>query len=222
MPGLKRHMPDVRFAGNKVTPDEVDMRVRYAYINPSIGTATIGTIAAGTVAAAWTLVNTVCDYPRNLLFTVVGPSGGAGGTCVINGKNQFGVGVTETITIASANAGGTAAGTSIFDQVTSGTYYPNGVDNTSTATLGYTKGTGALATWPCYFGLPVKIGSTSDVKRITTLYNGVTGAINGGTIAAYVNTANHWFTPAVVGTATTTYVVDVLSTYNSENDNNVA
>ena len=47
-------------------------------IKPSIGTAAIGTAAAGTVNVAWTVVNTVCDYPRNLLFTVVGPAGGVG------------------------------------------------------------------------------------------------------------------------------------------------
>lgn len=220
MPGLKKHYPDVRFSANKVTPDEVDMRVRYTVLKPSIGTAAVGTIAAGTVAAAWTVVNTVMDYPRNLLFTVVGPSGGVGGTTVINGKDQFGRTQSETITIGSANAGGTQAGTKIFDTVSSGTYYPNGVDNTSTATLGYTAGT--AATLKFLMGLPVKIGATSDVKRITYIKNGTVTALTGGTISAYVQTATHSFSGTEILAATSDYVVDILSTYSSENDAPVA
>jgi hypothetical protein len=220
MGGLKKHEPSIRFSANKLTPDELDMRVRYMVLKPSIGTATLGTAAAGTVNVAWTVVNTVCDYPRNVLFTVVGPSGGVGGTTIINGTDQFGRGQSETITIGSANAGGTAAGTKIFDTITSGTYYPNGVDNTSTATLGYAFGTAAGIVFK--LGLPVKIGATSDVKRITYIKNGAVTALNGGTIASYVSTATHSFGGTEILAATSDYVVDILSTYNSENDVNVA
>lgn len=216
MPGAKRHHADFRFGGNKLSPDEFDARLRYTILYPSVGAATVGTLAAGTVAAAWTIVDTKLDYPRNVLFSVAGPSGGVGGTCVLNGSNQFGVSIQETVTIASANAGGTAAGTKIFDTVTSGTYYPNGVDNTSTATVGYAFGTatGMIG----LFGLPVKIGATSDVKRVTRIFNGVRSAINGGTIAGYIGTANHTFADPTIGSATNCYVIDILSTYNSEND----
>lgn len=219
MPGLKKHLPDVRFGANKLTPDELDKREHYMVIKPSIGTAAIGTAAAGTVDVAWTVVNTVCDYPRNLLFTVVGPAGGVGGTTIINGTDQFGRSQVETITIGSAAAGGTVAGTKIFDTVTSGTYYPNGGDNTSTATLGYAFGT--ASTLKFYLGLPVKIGSASDVKRITYVKNGTVTALNGGTISSLVSTATHSFSGTEILAATTDYIVDVLPTYNSENDVNV-
>lgn len=216
---MKRHHADFRFSGNKVTSDEIDRRVQYQVLWPSVGTATVGTIAAGTAAAAWTLITTKTDYPRNLLFTVVGPSGGVGGTSVVNGTDQFGASITETVTIASANAGGTTAGTKIFDTVTSGTYYPNGVDNTSTATLGYAIGTAATLTG--WFGLPVRIGSTSDVKRYTRSFAGVVLPVNGGTISSYISTTTHAFKDSVIGTATTSYSLDILSTYNSENEVNV-
>lgn len=29
MPGLKKHMPDVRFGANRVTPDEIDQSLVY-------------------------------------------------------------------------------------------------------------------------------------------------------------------------------------------------
>lgn len=219
MPGLKKHHPDIRFSANKVTPDELDVRQQYVVMKPSVGTATIGTIAAGTVSGAMTLVNTVCDYPRNLLFTVVGGASGVGGTCTIVGTDQFGRSQTESIAFASANAGGTQAGTAIWDAVTSATYYPNGGDNTSTATLGYTAGTAAALKF--WLGLPVKVKATSDVKRITYVKNGAVTALTGGTIASYVSTTTHAFSGTETLAATTDYVVDILSTYNSEDDANV-
>ena len=220
MPGLKIHYPDVAFSQNKVTPDEMDMRHQYAVLKPSIGTAAVGTMAAGTVSGAMTLVNVACDYPRNLLFTVVGPAGGVGGTCTIVGKDQFGRTQTESIAFASANAGGTVAGTAVFDTVTSATYYPNGGDNTSTATLGYAFGTAAALKF--WLGLPIKIAAAGDVKRITYIKNGVVTALTGGTISTYVSTTTHAICGTEILAATSDYVVDILSSYNSRNDTNVA
>jgi hypothetical protein len=217
---LKKYFPDIRMGGNKVDPDEINARVQYCVFRPGVGTAAVGTIAAGTVNAAWTVVNKVMDYPRTLLFTVVGPSGGVGGTCKLNGTDQFGVTQTESIVIGSANAGGTKAGTKIFDTVTSGTYYPNGVDNTSTATLGFAIGTGSglLAK----FGLPVRIGAVADVKRISFDKNGTYTAVNGGTIdSSLVFTATHSFMGTQIVAATDTYHVDILPTYNGEATNNL-
>ena len=187
---------------------------------PSIGANTLGTIAAGTVAAAWTVVNTKCDYSRNLLFTVTGPAGGVGGTCTVNGTNQFGVSISETITIGSANGGGTAAGTKVFDTIANGTYSPNGVNNNSTTVLGYAKGTASGIA--CLLGLPVKIAAVGDVKRITWIANGTQTDLTGGTISTYVSTTNHTFMGSSILAATDIYVVDVLSSYNSANDTNVA
>jgi len=222
---LKKYFPDIRFGGNKVDPDEINMRQRYSVVYPSIGTATIGTLAAGTVAAAMTIVNTVCDYPRNLLFTVVGPSGGVGGTCTITGKDQFGEAQTETISFASANAGGTKAGTKVFDTVSAASYAPNGVDNTSTATLGYAAGTGAGLV--AKLGLPVRIGATTDVKRITFIKNGAVTAINAGSIGTaaltgYLDLTAHSFMGTQIIAATDQYFIDILPSFNSENLVNVA
>ena len=81
-------------------------------------------------------------------------------------------------------------------------------------------GTAAGLEWK--IGLPVKIRATSDVKKISQILNGTWTALNGGTIAAYVSTASHSFTGTQILAATTDYVVDILTTYNSENDVNVA
>src|SRR3990167_8890157 len=205
MPGLKKYFPDIRFGGNKITPDELDVRKTYQVTYPSISASSLGTAAAGTVDVAWSVVNTTLDYPRNLLYTVTG--GTTGGTTIVNGKDQFGVVITETVTIATAAAGGTAAGTKVFSTFTSGTHYTNGGDNTSTAVLGYAKGTAAGIV--AVFGLPVRVGAVSDVKRLTWSNVGTVTSVNGGTInSTYVGTANHTFQGSAVVAATDIYVVD--------------
>ena len=219
MPGLKKYFPDVRFGANKVTPDEIDWIIRYTVTKPSAGTAGVGTLAAGTVAGTLDLLSTQNDYPRNLLYTVVGPSGGVGGTFAVTGTDQFGVSKTESLTIASANAGGTAAGTQIFDTVSTITYNPNGVDNTSTTTVGYAIGTASGLVGK--LGLPVKIKAVGDVKRLTWIKNGTYTPIQAGTIGTLVvDTTNHAFRGTAVMAATDEWVVEIRPTYNYENDTN--
>jgi len=223
--GLKKYFPDIRFGGNKVSPDEINQRTQYSVIMPSVGTATVGTMAAGTVAGAMTMVNITCDYPRNFLFTVVGPANGVGGTCAITGKDQFGASQTETISFASANAGGTKAGTKVFDTVSAAYYYPNGGDYTSTTTLGYAVGTGAGLV--AMLGLPIRIGAATDIKRMTFIKNGAVTVMTGGTIGTaalqgYINTTTHSFMGTQIIAATDQYHVDILSTYNDEGNVNVS
>lgn len=224
MPGRKQHEPDIRFAGNKITPDEVDMRVRYTVQNPSVSASFLGTVETAAAAGAPYVMDQVkCDYPRNVLVTITGEAAGMGGTATITGTNQFGVAQTETIGFASAANGGTAAGTKIFDTVTAGTV--DGIDGDSgtavgTASLGFAIGTATGIV--NLFGLPVKIQAVSDIKRVIWNDNTVTTGVNGGTVSStYIGVDNNTFTHGQIVAAADAVYVDILTTYNSENDKNV-
>lgn len=225
---LKKYFPDVRMGGNKVDPDEINARHHYNVMYPSIGTATVWSgLGTGNVAATGTIQNLVMDYPRNLLLTIVGVAGGEGGTASITGKNQFGDAITESIGFATANAGGTAAGTKIFSSVSAVTVNTVGLGGTAigTVTIGYAAGTAAGIV--AKLGLPVRIRAASDVKRLTFIKNGAVTAINGGTIGTsaltgYIDTVNHSFMGTQIIAATDIYSLDIVSTYNSEANNNVA
>ena len=223
MPGLKKHDPAVQFSGNKVTPDEMDKRVYYHVLKPSIGDAFVGTVEAA-AAGDFVLDQILVDYPRTLLLTILGEAAGMGGTATITGTDQFGVAQSETLGFGSANGGGTVAGTKIFDSVSAVAL--DGVDGDSgtaigTASIGLAKGTaaGIIAN----FGLPVKIGATSDVKRIIWNNGATITGVGGGTISStYVTTASHSFNVGQVVDAGDDYYVEILSTYDSSNDANVA
>ena len=219
---LKKFFPDVRFNDNKVSPDEMNMRVNYVVANPSISDTGFGTVSSAT-AAAVVFTNVVADYPRNVLFTILGVAGGMGGTLVVNGKDQFGITQSETIAIGSAAGGGTAAGTKIFSSLSSGTVTPVGLGGTAvgTAKVGYALGTAAGIV--ALFGLPVRVAAVSDVKRLTWINNGTSTAINGGTLSSsYIGTANHTFQGSAIVAITDQYHVTVKSTYNDEYLTNVA
>jgi hypothetical protein len=226
MPGLKKYFPDIRFGGNKVSPDEIDRYESYYVIHPSILASAYGTAkGTGDGAVAFTLTNTVADYPRNVLFTCTGVAGGEGGTVAVTGKNQFGQAITESIGFASANAGGTAAGTKIFQSVSAATatLVSTGGTGIGTASLGYANGTAAAIVQ--LFGLPVRIGAASDVK-VFTYDNAGTGqtSINGGTFTgtAYIGTANYTFTHNAVLAATDSFYLKILPTYNAASTDNLA
>lgn len=215
---LKRIQPGIRFSGYKVSPDEMDVTRQYIVEHPSIDPAWFGTAPIGTAgqAKAFVLTNIRADYPRNLVVSDATGAGTAhGGTAVINGKDQFGNTIQETITIGTAAAGGTVAGTKIFSQVSSGTFtFATASVGNGTTQLGVAIGTSA--TLQHLFGLPDKIASTADVKSITWLNNGTSTTMNGGTIGAYVGTANHTFKGTAVVSVTDKYVVHMRSTFNSE------
>lgn len=194
MSGLKKHYPDIAFSGNKISPDEIDMYRQYTIYCPASGSAWVGACAGGTStqAKAMTLTNSNLDYPRNLLYGIVGTSD-MGGTWVVNGKDQFGATVVETVDIGTAANGGTTNGTAIFAQVTSGTCtLTTGSKGSGTAHLGVAVGTS-------HFGLPDKISAYTDVKSITWVKNFVNTTFGGGTIVTgMVDTTYH----AIIGTAT--------------------
>lgn len=218
MGGLKKHYSDIRFSGNRVTPDEVDRYDQYCIIKPSAGGDYIGTVDPGTVAGTFVLDKTRLDYPRNVLVSITGPAGGVGGTIGVTGKNQFGVTQSETITIGSANGGGTTAGSLVFAEISLGTYDPNGGDNQSTAKLGVAIANGTGLTG-AKFGLLNKLGGTADIKAITWIDNGTAKEESAAAIA-HVDT--HSFHPAQDVAAADDYIVLYRSTFNHEFKDNQA
>lgn len=219
MPGLKRELIGFRKGpGNKVTPDEIDSYKQYCIIKPSASTTYVGTVNPGTVAGTFVLDQARLDYPRNVLFSVTGPAGGAGGTATVSGKNQFGVLGTETITIASANGGGTTAGSLVFAEITLASYDPNGGDNTGTPALGVAIGTAATDV-EAKFGIPDKLGGTADIKAVTWIDNGTAKTHDA---AAAADTTYHAFVPAQAVAAADDYIILYKPSKNLENESNQA
>lgn len=214
---LKRHLPDVRFSGNQVTPDEIDRYEQYQVINPAISATFFGSATAGTVSEAVTvgLGNTRADYPRAVALIFSG-SASVSGTATVTGKDQFGASITESLGLAQGTqTAGTAAGTKVFAQVSAcSVTMGTGVSGTGTVSLGVpVAGTSAL------FGLPTKLGAVADVKAITwSNSTGVSIPINGGTVASstYVDITNHGFKGSATLAGTMTYTVLFKPSYVSE------
>ena len=190
MPGLKIHQPEIRYSGNYVTPDEID---RYEYIyygNIALSTTALGT-CAGTSTQAKALVfdQVIPDYPRSLQVIVSCASGSTkGGTATITGYDQFGEAISETFAVAVAANGGTTAGTKVFAKVTSPGTWTFGTSNAGAGTVTVGPACGGSS---ALFGLPCKIGSTTDVKMFTAGTNSVPINVGGGTYGAFVSTATH-------------------------------
>lgn len=196
---LKKHYPDIAFSGNYVDPDEIDRYEVYTVQCPqaldSVGDAeacyaAIGTFAGGTSGQSKALVlqtSVTCDYPRTLRVAVTGTAD-LGGTATINGIDQFGTVISESIGFGTQAAGTPGVGdngTKVFAEVTSGTFTYAGVGSGS-ANLGYNaNGTETL------FGLPCKIAATADVIRYVAGTNSVPVVINKGTIASFVDLGMH-------------------------------
>lgn len=215
---LKKWAPDFAYSGNKVTPDEVGWDQMYYIINPAVSAVFVGTTAIGGTAASRALVMTngqpMLDYPRNLMMGVQGTNA-TSGTWVVNGYDQFGNTIQESGTCASSTAGGTVQGTKVFAEVTSGTFnFSSGSVGNGTPKLGVgTGGTTAL------FGLPAKLGKTTDVKMISGSYMGqgtqtMGTFIGSATVAANVDTANHSVkAPFDVPVGTSIYAVRYRPSY---------
>lgn len=191
MAGIKKSYPGVRFSGEKVTPDESDEYVTYAISNP--GTANpiwFGTapIAGTSTTNSFVLTNRYPDYPRNALYSLVGTGAGMSGTVVIVGYDQFGSLGTETIALGTAANGGTKAGTAIWACINSGTNQLGTAVGNGTAKLGLANGTSSVGT--CWFGLPVKIAGTGDVRLMSIAAGTGPVSINGGSVSGYIGTAN--------------------------------
>lgn len=203
---LKRVEPGLRFSPSefRVTPDEIDRYEQYVISFPSISTTWFGTFAVAGTSAETPLVviNAIADYPRNLEFALAGSAAGMTGTAIINGKNQFGASITESLTFAEANNGGTVSGTSVFAHVDSGTLYYGTAVGSGTARIGVTTGTDT------YFGLPARLGGTTDVKLLTRSTGAGAQTVNGGTIAGFVDLPRH--AVRAPATLTGTQIISVL------------
>ncbi|MEK9208155.1 MAG: hypothetical protein AAB922_06735 [Patescibacteria group bacterium] len=226
MSGFKQYEPYVRFNAAKITPDEMDRYEQYYVIDPTTSATWVGTAAAGTntEAKALVLINANLDYPRNLLYSVVGTNN-VGGTWSINGKDQFGNVVTESVGSGTAAAGTPAfavSGTKVFSQVTSGTFtFAVGSAGNGSARIGVAVGGTAGST--CYFGLPTKIAAVSDVKIIAWSKENVQTTLDGGTVSStLVGTTNHTFNGTAALGGTEKFVVTLRPTFNNENSGNMA
>ncbi len=189
MSGLGERFTDIQTGYVQVTPGEIDRYEVYQILGPQMGTFSWGTVV-GTSTQAKTVVfdQVLPDYPRNVEVKTVPASGSiSGGTWVLKGKDQFGNVQTETFAIGTAVDGGTAVGTKIFAVFTSaaGTLGTSDAGNATTTIYPASTGTTAL------FGLPTKIGGSTDVKLMTFGSTGVAKAVNGGTIGAFVDTGVH-------------------------------
>lgn len=226
MSGFKRSQPGLRFTGNQgaanptaleaITPDEIDRYEVYQVTNPNTLNAAswFGTWAVAGTAAAGAMVirNAVADYPRNAEFAIAGSATGLAGTASVTGRDQFGSVITETFGFGSADNGGTVVGTKVFAHVTSGTLTFGTAVGNGTARLGVgTTGTTSL------FGLPFKVGGTTDLKILSVVAG--TGAItvNGGTIAAFIDVTTSSIKAPVTTTGTMTITAWVRPTFNAEN-----
>ncbi len=218
MSGIGENSPAFAFSGAQATPNEVDRYDSYSIVHPSISATTLGTVTSATANPAFVFDNIRPDYPRNVLFSILGVSGGMGGTARVVGTDIYGVRQVETLAVGSANGGGSVAGTVCYAVISAATL--TGIDGLGgtaigTARLGYAIGTAAGLV--ARFALPTKIGAVSDVKRITYTSQGVGGtALNGGTIGtANVDATNHHFLPGRIMAGTEIYQITIKSTYSN-------
>ena len=212
---LKRTIPGLRFdlKTNAVTPDEQDAYTVYTIINPSYSSTFLGTSSVTGTSTAVALVfdNILLDYPRNLECKLLGSHGDMTGTFTINGFDQFGNAITESFVPTKAANGGTIAGTKVFSSVrtgtfSAGTYVGNGTPSVGVGTAGTTS----------LFGLPCKIGAATDVKILNFTAGAGAAAINGGTVAAFVDTGMHAIKSPFDLPGTSSIQVWVKSTYMNE------
>lgn len=215
-------IPGVAMSGMKVAPQEIDRYEIYSVQNMSISATWVGTPAVGTSgqSKALVLINKYLDYPRSLSYALAG-SAGLGGTWTVNGYDQFGSAITETCAIGTATNGGTTNGTAIFSQVTSGTV---SIATASEAGSGTGRLGVAIAANDYWFGLPCKIASTADVKRITHTGSGGIALTVAGTnsIGTLVSTTTHAFRGTVALTGTMSLTAMVVPTYENSKQEDMA
>lgn len=206
--------------GGQIQQKDIDQYNTYVVHAPSVSATymALGTNGGGG-GTALVIKSAVPDYPRNFLYQVTG--GTVGGTITAVGVDQFGSAQTESVVIGTAASGGSKSGTAIWGSLTAGTYFPIAANN-GTPSIGFGTKTGdpttAGANW---FGLPVRLGGTTDVRVITWINNGTATAINGGTnfgsiVGAGVGTIPiHAFQGTSGVAITDRYVVTIKTQYDN-------
>lgn len=216
---FKKSQVGLQFGGQRVSADEMDTVRQYIVLNPTVSPTWFGTaVGTATQGTALGIINKNADYPRNLVYAIEHTAGStAGGTWVVNGKDQFGVTIQETVAIGTATAGGTVAGTKVFAQVTSGTVTFDGTSSPGSGTGKIGVAIGTAAGLVGYFGLPDKIAAVTDVKSVTWRSVGTSITLNGGSVtSALVSTANHAFNGTAVIAVTDGFIVNYRSTYSAQ------
>jgi len=219
---LKINEPAMMFAGAKLSPDELDQDNQYIILNPSVGTAYFGTgLGTGDLAVAFIPTQIRADYPRTMNMSILGVAGGQGGTGVFVGKNQFGGAITETLGFATAAGGGTANGTKVFSRVDSGTITYVGLGGTA---IGSAHVGVKIAGTPA-FGIPARLGATTDVKAATWVDADVAKSLNlsGAGTSAIGGTAQSDVKIDVAGgiVSADSFVITYRSSHNNTEDGNI-
>jgi hypothetical protein len=223
MSGLGERFPEFQAAGHRVAPRDMDAYQQFVYYNIGTSSTALGT-AELTAAGAIVFDNVQLDYPRNVLFSILGVAGGMGGSAVLNGVDRWGNSIQETFNVGSANAGGSVAGTKIFTKVTSGSLVSiDGLGGTAVGTTRFGYAIGTAATLKMWLGLPTKIGGTGDVKMISYVKNFVSTPVAGGTIGTnQVNATYHAIGGTEIAGSAHTYSVLFRSTYDNVGNGNLA
>jgi len=199
---------DRNIHSNGLSSTALRARQQYVIMKPSASASAIvnaQSISGGTVAAA-TIARSRCDYPRNVLCTLVDNSGTTlEATFVVTGKDQFGNTVSESIFV-DYNVAATTAGTQIFSEITSVSITPANQAASDTASVGY-----AIAADVASFGLPAKIAAVTDVKAINWIDAGTSKQEDVDSTAVVVS--RHCIRPSQTVDAADDYIVTYKSTY---------
>lgn len=208
--------------GGGVQQKDIDQYVTDYVIHPSVDTAYLGTITTAT-NGTFVLKSVTPDYPRNVAYAVTGIAGGIGGTFDLSAIDPFGTPWKEHVVIGSANGGGTTLGTQILGSIIAGTFAAiTAGGSVGTAKIGFGTATGAPSSGGNWFGLPVKIGGTTDVRGITWINNGTATALNKGTNLGTLSNVGGTLPPyAFQGTSgvaiTDEYIVTIKTTFDNIN-----
>lgn len=224
MSGLGDSQPAfMKGAGGAVAPSDIDFYQQFVFYNIGTSSTSLGT-AELTAAGAFVFDNVQLDYPRNVLFSILGVAGGMGGVATLRGYDRWGNAISETFTVGSANGGGSVAGTRIFTKVSSATLDSiDGLGGTAVGTARFGYAIGTASTLKMWLGLPTKIGGTGDVKMITYVKNFVSTPVAGGTIgSSQVNATYHAIGGTEIAGSAHTYAVLYKPTYDNSGKANLS
>jgi hypothetical protein len=201
----------------QVSQQDIDQYDLVAVMNPSVDGSWIGTYSGtGPVGGGAAVVkNILMDVPRNVKYATNGITNGTyGGTFTVNWLDQFGVAITEKVTIGTAVNGGTTYGTAIAHKFLSGTFQPVASAGTFIGTASIGAGTSPTSNW---FGLLTKIAATGDIKCVRWVNNGTVTGIGGGSLlGTLVSVANSAFQGTSGVAITDSYTVVLKPTYDNE------